>query len=833
MKEDKEGEMTKSLSGSGKITRRGFLKASGAAGALAVVGSGATTLCALADDPSQGAEERICDEACFINCAAQNCGMKVHVRDGKVVKVTHKTDVEIPAEMEGKYEYDRRPCLRGRSHIQWIYHPDRIQYPMRRVGERGSGQWERITWEEAIDEIGEKFNSYRAEFGPQSIAMPGMTGNNGCVQGNKGILARFANVAEATDIEYCLDDGWAVGEARVVGSGFGSNNSYWDCVNSKHIFIWGGNHAETLIQSWNWIPKAQEKGATVVCIDPRYSVTASKSDVWIPLTVGTDSALMMAMIHQLIEGSLYDEEYVKVHTVAPFLVREDNGQFLRMSDFGVEPVEGPPDRLGNPTIVDPAVVLDAATGQRMSEKECANPVYEGSFDVDGFKVTTAFTLLRNQVQPYTPEWAAPKTGIDAETIVKLAKMYADGPTTFWTCYGFDRYDNSDSLGHAATTICALTGNLGVNGGGFGLPGTAAGPMLFLNPAYSNPSMTVASKIPWLCLPEILETGTYGGDPYTIKALLNVSGNAFANQAEMATFLSDTLPRVEFVVTHDSRMTDTARYSDLVLPAAHWWEDYDVATSAWLQMNDKAIDPLYESKSNVEFLSLVAQAIGLGEYFTQTSEEACEFAVNEFVLMQMQGITYEMLKEKGSIFNVNPANYDGLKIHDFKFSTPSGRLEFYCENPQPRMNYGQEYDPIPLRLPDYTEPLEVNEGNPLREKYPLSVLQEHSKWRVHTSFGDLPWLRELDPEPTVKISIGDASARGIQAGDMVRVFNDRGYVVLNAVVDGSLPVGVCNIPKGWEKWQTVEGSYQDLTSRQLNPVTLNQTFNDILVEIEKA
>lgn len=193
----------------------------------------------------------------------------------------------------------------------------------------------------------------------------------------------------------------------------------------------------------------------------------------------------------------------------------------------------------------------------------------------------------------------------------------------------------------------------------------------------------------------------------------------------------------------------------------------------------------------------------------------------------------MLKEKGSIFNVNPANFDGLKTHDFKFSTPSGRLEFYCENPQPRVNYGQEYDPVPLRLPDYTEPLEVNEGNPLRAKYPLAVLQEHSKWRVHTSFGDLPWLRELDPEPTVKISIGDASARGIQAGEMVRVFNDRGHVVLKAVVDGSLPVGVCNIPKGWERWQTVEGSYQDLTSRQLNPVTLNQTFNDILVEIEKA
>lgn len=825
--------MTNSLAGGGKISRRGFLKATGAAGVLAAVGTGSMGMTALAASAPPTSEDRICDEGCFTNCPAQNCGMKVHVRDGKVVKVTHKTDVEIPAEMEGKYEYDRRPCLRGRSHIQWIYHPDRIQYPMRRVGERGSGQWERITWEEAIAEIGEKFNSYRAEFGPQSIAMPYMTGSYGCIQGLNGVWTRFSNVAECTHMDFSLDNGWAVGEQRVVGSGFGSNNSFWDCVNSKHIFVWGANLTDTLIQSWHWVPKAQEKGATVICIDPRYSVTASKADIFVPINVGTDSALMMAMIRQLIEGGLYDEEYVKAHTVAPFLVREDNGQFLRMSDFGVEPVEGPLDRTGKPTIIDPAVVLDAVTGQRMSEKECSDPVYEGSFDVDGFKVTTAFTLLRDRVQPYTPEWAAPKTGIDAEMIVRLAEMYADGPTTFWTCYGFDRYDNSDSLGHAATTICALTGNLGVNGGGFGLTGTAAGPMLFLDPAYTNPSKAVSSKVPWICLQNVVETNMHGDQPYTIKALLNVCGNPFANHAQMSEFLEKTLPKIDFVVTHDMRMTDTARYSDLVLPAAHWWEDYDLTSSTWLQMNDKAIDPLYESKSNVEFFTLVAQAIGLGEFFTQTAQEACEAAVNEYPLLKMQGITYDMLKEKGSIFNINPVNYDGLKTHDFKFSTPSGRLEFYCENPQPRVNYGQEYDPVPLRLPDYTEPLEVNEGNPLREKYPLAVLQEHSKWRVHTSFGDLPWLRELDPEPTVKISIGDASARGIQAGEMVRVFNDRGHVVLKAVVDGSLPVGVCNIPKGWEKWQTVEGSYQDLTSRQLNPVTLNQTFNDILVEIEKA
>ena len=225
-------------------------------------------------------------------------------------------------------------------------------------------------------------------------------------------------------------------------------------------------------------------------------------------------------------------------------------------------------------------------------------------------------------------------------------------------------------------------------------------------------------------------------------------------------------------------------------------------------------------------------MGYGEYFTMSAQEAVKSAVDNNATLKAAGVTYERLLKEKSIFNIREQYYDGVAIRDFKFPSPSGRLEFYQEKPVPRMNYGQEYNVEDYRLPQYTHPIEAWDGSPLREKYPLIAFQEHARWRVHTSFGDLPWLRELDPEPTVKLCPADAEKRQIASGDTVRVFNDRGSVVLKASIDASLPEGMCNIPKGWERTQCIEGCYQELTSNRINAVNLNQSYNDTLVEIQK-
>lgn len=833
--------MSGTSSPQGGLTRRSFLKTTGAVAGTAAVGSAVTpSLQALASgDAPVSNEEQIFHCVCRVNCGGGVCGMNVHVRGGKAMKVSTKTDVPEPEGMEG-FAYSRRPCLKGRSHVQWIYHPDRVKYPLRRVEgtERGAGQWERISWEEAIDEIASKFNSFRKEFGSQSIALPLISGNSGACQGNHPLGGRFANVIEGTIVDSCLDMGIWVGEARVMGgyqSLQGSGNNYWDFKKSKTILLWGLNLTESQIQSWSWLQKAHEAGTKLVCIDPRYTILASKSDRFVPVRPGSDSALVQALINVVFARKLYDEPYVLEHTVAPYLVREDTGLFLRMSDLGVAPTEGAEDPLtGKKAVIDPVVVWDEVSNTAVSEKDCLKPSLFGEYDVDGVKTSTAFELLNREVADNTPEWAADLVGIEESAIVELAEMVADGPCSVQVGFGFDRLDNGDIVAHGILTLLAMTGNVAVPGGGFHFPSGLVNTLLGASPQWRNPDPEKrAITIPWLCIPDVMDTDTYNGKPFPVKAFLNIAQNAFSNQSEQKRFLEEILPKIDFVVTHDSRMTDTCRYSDIVLPAAHYFEMDDISCADWIQLSEKAIEPLCEAKGNLEFLALLAQAMGLGEYFDMQPIEAIESIVDGSKAAQAAGITFDRLVKEKVVFNIQRDHYDGVAFSDLVFSSPSGRLEFYQEKPVARMDYGQTIDEQTYRLPRYSHPREAWSESPLKERYPIVLNPEHSRWRAHTSFGQAPWLRELDPEPVVKLSPADAEARGIAPGDTVKVFNGRGSVTLKASVSAGLPEGMCNVAKGWEKWQSMDGCYQELTSIEANPVTLNQSFGDVRVEIERV
>lgn len=706
------------------LTRRTFLKTTGIVAGAAAVAGGTGALTALAEDARGSlAEEEVFHVFCPINCAVQMCGMRAHVRNGVLYKISAKTGIKTPEGID--YEYDRRPCLRGRSHVQWIYHPDRVKYPMRRVGERGSGEWERISWDEAIGEISSQLSDLRREYGPRCVVMPSMTGNYGAVQGLNGVFTRFANAAEVTRLEYCLDWGYAVGEARVSGKIYFAKNSFYSLVKSKTLFLWGNNITEAGVQSAHWIQRAKEGGTTVVCVDPRYSISASKASIHVPLKPGTDSAFALGMLAYVIERKLYDETFMKANTVATYLVREDTGSFLRMSDLGVEP------KMEGEKKVDPVVVWDLSAEAGVSEGECSNPAIEGAFEVQGYRVSTAFELLKQQMSAYSSEWAAGLTGLDQSLIEDLACRYAEGPTSVCVGYGFDRYDNADIVGHTIATLSAITGNLGIPGGGFGSAYSVHGSMISAALAYMAPDKEhKQNEIPWLCFPDIVLTGEYKGEAYPVKALINVMSNAFSNQTQQKELLEDILPKIDLIVTHDSWMTDTARYSDYVLPAAHYFEMDDVGFMNWIQINEKAIDPLYEAKSNIDFFSLLAEGLGLGDYFKQTPEEVIKETIDTNKVLAGVGITYDRLKEEKSILNIAEDFYPGLPTNDQTWKTASGKLEFYQEDPKPRMDYGQTFDKAAYRLPSYSHPAEAYEGNPLREQYPLLMYTEHTRWRVH-------------------------------------------------------------------------------------------------------
>lgn len=167
-----------------------------------------------------------------------------------------------------------------------------------------------------------------------------------------------------------------------------------------------------------------------------------------------------------------------------------------------------------------------------------------------------------------------------------------------------------------------------------------------------------------------------------------------------------------------------------------------------------------------------------------------------------------------------------------FPTPTGRAQFYQENPVPQMDFGQQIDVEKERLPHWEPPYEAWSENPLAKKYPLIYTSERPKWKVHTQWGRVPWILELNPEPIANIHPKDAEARKIKTGDMVKIYNDRGHVVLKAVINNGIRPGMVVLPKGWELDQFKDGHYQDLTSRVSNDACINNCYFDTLVEVEK-
>jgi anaerobic selenocysteine-containing dehydrogenase len=802
------------------LTRRNFLKTSAlVAGTLALSSSiGCKSVDTSGTTGLQMTDEQIFNGACRPNCFG-SCQLNVHVREGKVVK-TSMAPFEDPA-------YNRI-CLRGLSHVGNIYDPDRVKYPMKRTGERGADQWERISWDDAIAEITEKFSSYQREFGPQSVAKYVVSGNYGAVGGS--YYTTFFNAISASTISPCVDMGNAIGLNRVVGwAGIWLGSEAKDLVNAKNIFVWGNNITDAQIQEWHFVADAQEAGAKLIVIDPVFTQLAAKADMFVPIRPASDTALTLAMTNVIIKENLINEEFMAEHTVASFLVRDDTGEFLRMSDLGVTPIKGPEDpATGEATEIDPVVVWDAIANAATALEEATAPALEGEYTAGDFACHTAYTLLKQEVMKYPPEVATTLTDVPVDTIIELAHLAVDGPVTHRVGWGPQAYDNGVHPTHAGAAMTALTGQIGSSGAIYGCSDWNSYPgfnsaITVVADAAPSPSIAV------LLLPEVMKTGKFKGEDFVLKALFIYNGNPLNTAVNTNAMLDEVFTKVEFIVTVDSMFTDTARYSDIVLPCAQFFEYEDVVGAgpcSHVILSDKAIDPPFEAKADTEIARLLAEKMGL-ELFPETDTEWLRQYIDTEAGAAM-GVSYDTLKEKHSIRWLPTDPY--VRWADLKFLTPSGRMEFYVEKPTAFMDQGQAIDVARERLPHFFPPAEAWPENPLYEKYPFVLMSERPRFRVHSQWYNNKFLRELDPVPTVKINPADAEPKGIKNGDLVECFNDRGHAVATASLNDAVRPGTLVYPKSWQISQHVAGGWSELSSSSFDPVMVNQSFMDELCDI---
>lgn len=805
--------MAKAKSSHGALTRRSFLKATTVtAGGVVAGAAAAPALTALAEGYRAGQDggqtDTIFKGCCHLNCQ-NNCAINIHVREGRVVKTSMR---EFP-----EPEYNRI-CLRGLSHVGRVYNERRLKYPMKRVGERGSGEWERISWDEALSTIADKMNEAKREYGPKSVALMTGSGNEGLIHGNSGIIVNLMQRFGGTYIARSCDMAVINGMLRTAMPYQNPDAAEW-----RHcdVFVtWGANLTESNIQAWHFVAENQDRGMKLLVVDSQFSTVASKADLWIHPRQGSDAAFGMGVLNILLQEGWYDESFCLGKTNAPFLVRSDTGKVLRMADVDSSVNEG----LGTE-----ALVWDSTTNAAVPASVAVRPALEGSFNANGIAVSTAFTLLREAAAEYTAEKVEEICEVDPADLQAFAEIYGRATNAHVLMgYGTDHYFHGQVPAHAAVVMQAITGNLERPGGGIGTyPGYQfSWDTSLIAPMYSEPYDFAFSQ-----MAEVVESGQFMGEDFPVKVLINQAGNPVSNYCSQNRWTERILPQIDLFVAIDITETDTTALADIVLPASHWFETFDLmgkCGAPFLSYQEKAIEAQFESRSDADIVRALAPLLGIENVWGDDDVELCRtiFEASTAITSQSPEHTFDNLIERGFLPYTK-----SVVMEDMPQFTPSGRYELYLENATSMCPTDKNLTEVHDALPIYRPQNEIDDAE-LRAKYPLSVNNSHPRWRVHSSYWEVPWLASMEQEPIGYINPIDAEARGIGQGDHIRVFNDRGQVVLKAVLSEGIQPGSMDIPKGNQRFQNILGGYNELSTDMYNPINVQQMWFDTLVEAER-
>ncbi len=830
-----------------EFTRRSFIK-----GAAALTAAGALVGCSPQTDnlkqsgseqPADAAdgskevkaaaapppETKIFTGACRAQCG-QGCYLNVHVRDGQVVRTTAGHFDDGP-------EFDRI-CPKGLSQPARVYSSERLQYPMRRVGERGEGKFERISWDEAIAEIAEKWKGYTDQFGPKSIAMFLGSGNTATLGGGApegSLMARLVNVMGASRVMPDRDIATPMARAYMYGKGSCSNRAS-DTVNADHFVVWGGDLAVSEKQRTHFFLEAQDRGATLTVIDIAFRTMAGKADWFVPVHPATDGALALGAINWILDQGWEATDFLRDHTEAPFLVKED-GNFLRMSDLGVEPTTTT-NAQGQEVKVDPIVVWDEDNGVATTAAEAAKPALGDVPEIEGIKVRTEMDMIRDYVADWTPEHASEVTGVSAEDIKRLGELYAKGGNVMTdTKFGLNHYNNGMYSSKCVYALVLISGQIGRPGAGLytGEPnfgeGNTAECISFPSSSGEKPQ-GVGQVVNWTDFCGIVQTGKKLGEDFPIKTLYVSCSNLVSNQCEQNETLK-ALDAVEFIVVQDMTMNDMALQADILLPACHWFETSDLRVryygNPYLLWNEKAIEPQFESKPDAEIYRMLADAMGYGEFFDFTDDEYLNIVLSTPWGLE-NGVTIDKVREKNYLRCTNDPT---IAYEGGKFGTATGRAMFYREDPKPDYFMGQEMDLNKEKLAVFWEPArEADLSNPIREKFPFTICCEHMRTRTHTQWYDVDYLKEYERQPVCRINPEDAKELGIKEGDTIRLYNDRGSVTMLATINPGEQRHAVHCPRSFLTREHIDGDLARTTFNDYNQACRNQSYFDCAVAIEK-
>ncbi len=813
------------------LTRRSFVKwGTSTVGATALVGfTGCAPGGGKAEDASEGTQQKAgewLNAPCYNNCScgSSRCLNRVYVEDGVPLKIRTDEESEDMFAMP-----QRRSCLRGRAKISEVLSPARIKYPMKRKnfrldnpqGElRGKDEWERISWDEALDLVAEGIKKMYDQYGPTGI-LCGASSNigDGYYDQNVCLLNALGGSvhAEAGTVSF---GSWSVVDTHMIG-GFGMSNTphHLQLITSDLHVLFGcnwaankaGNHAL-------YLEECRKRGAKVIVIDPWLSQTSQMvADEWIPILPGSDTALVIAICYEWINAGTYDQEFLDTYCIG-------------------------------------------FDGDHMPEGAPENASWKDYVMGTGYDMT-----------PKTPEWAEKICGVPADTIRSLAAEIASVDKVDFNCaQSASKIPAGEQFVQSFYTMALMHGGIGTPGHYFGWSGVkefmssgistgaycpvTADPANPLAPAgspvymyYPIPSFpTLEDPDSWLnlepseCWRSIL-SGEYGRDCWpTGKRKVDIHAAYFGGHMSTLNQIPDTMNGIkavramDFVWGVNPFFDSTRQYCDVLLPCATFWEKPnkafggDYASALWF---DKIIDPLYEAKCESWIAEELATRLGLDPKVVNTLSDAertyatvrdatymdgTTFESSTLLTIKQEEIdqffpgvegtpqegkfTFQEFREKGilkaelseDMFIPEPYMAFIADPEGSPLKTASGKFEIYCETAAYMINSVGYSTIAPIGMYQIGDP-EQGAGTQTDE-YPLLLWTPHSLRRAHSVNDNVVSLREAFPQECF-ISEVDARERDIKNGDTVLMTSPHGKVLRPAKVIPTLVPGAVAIQDG--------------------------------------
>ncbi|EOE6856279.1 dimethylsulfoxide reductase subunit A [Cronobacter sakazakii] len=760
-------------------------------------------------------DERVVWSACTVNCGSR-CPLRMHVVNGEIRYV--ETDNTGSDDYDGLHQV--RACLRGRSMRRRVYNPDRLKYPMKRVGKRGEGKFVRISWDEALDTIAQGMKRIISDYGNEAIYLNYGTGTLGGTMTRswppgKTLLARLMNCCGGYLNHYgdYSSAQIAAGLSYTYG-GWADGNSPSDIENSKLVVLFGNNPGETRMSGGGvtyYLEQARAKSqARMIVIDPRYTDTAAgREDEWIPIRPGTDAALASAIAWVLITENYVDQTFLDNYCV------------------GYDEKTLPP---GAP----------------------ANGHYKAYILGDGPDGTAK-----------TPAWAAPITGIPEARIIKLAREIGEAKPAFIAQgWGPQRHSNGELACRAIAMLPILTGNVGIHGGNSGAREGSFSLPFERMPTLQNPVETSISMFTWTDAiergPSMTATadGVRGKEKLDvpIKMIWNYAGNCLINQHSQINRTHEILQddkKCELIVVIDCHMTASARYADILLPDCTASEQMDFALDAscgnmaYVIFADQAIAPRFECRTIYDITSALAVRMGVGDTFTEGRTQ--EGWLRHLYAQSRRAIPelpdFDTFRQQG-IFKLRDPQGHHVAYQAFRenpaanpLDTPSGKIEIYSSALADiaahwQLPEGDVIHPLPVYSPGFEQV-----SDPLRAQYPLQLTGFHYKSRTHSTYGNVDVLQAACRQQ-VWINPQDAQARGINDGDLVRVWNARGEARIEAKVTPRIMPGVVALGEGAWYQPDAEGvdhagSINVLTTQRPSPLAKGNPSHSNLVQLARV